>query len=128
MAMCVRRVVGVMCVTLIVAGVALVGGCGGKADVDIAGNEYMCDEQEFDNRTVEFKPDGTFVYTIVSSRGTGEITGTYEVEGDKLTAVFGDAERVHDLSGQTIEYKILYEGKHIVDPDGVNWFNREEAR
>ncbi|MBU4175476.1 MAG: hypothetical protein KKB90_10225 [Actinobacteria bacterium] len=60
----------------------------------------------------------------MTSRGTGTITGTYEVEGDKLTAVFGEAERVPNLSGQTVEYKILYEGKHIVDPDGVNWYRR----
>jgi len=83
-----RKILVVLCIVSIVAGVTLVAGCGSKEPVDIAGNEYMCEDQEFDNRMVMFNPDGSFDYRIVAVNGGGTITGTYEVEGDKATLVF----------------------------------------
>jgi len=115
---------GILCIVLIVARFSLIAGCGSKADVDITVSDYMCDDQVFDNRMVKFKPDGTFEYKIVSLANGGTTTGTYKVKGDGLTVVFNESGSFPELSGQTFEFEILYEGKHIVDPDGVNWYRR----
>lgn len=120
--MCARKAVWMLCVTLIVVGV-LAAGCGGEqADVDVAGNKYVCSNEDFDSRTIDLKADGTVRLDIVTSKKTRTINGTYEVEGNSLELTLEQSEIVPEFSGKTVVYEILYEGKDLLDPDGVNWF------
>jgi hypothetical protein len=96
-------------------------GCGGQAElVNVSGKTYLNSQEEADSRTIEFRPDGTFQYSILTTDKTWKHQGTYQVEPDKVTIVFSPQGEISEFAGKTLELKV--EGTSLIDPDGSNWF------
>jgi hypothetical protein len=107
------------CVALLL--VLVPAGCGGQTElVNVSGKTYLNSQEEADSRTIEFRPDGTFQYSILTTDSTSKHQGTYQVQPDKVTIVFNPQGEINEFAGKTLELKV--DGTSLVDPDGSRWY------
>ena len=97
----------------------LLAGCGQTELINVSGKTYLNSQEEADSRTIEFRPDGTFQYSILTFDNTWKHQGTYQVEPDKVTVVFNPQGQLSEFAGKTLELKV--DGTMLVDPDGSRW-------
>lgn len=97
----------------------LAAGCGGTATIDVAGKTYLNSQEEADSRTIQFNPDGAFLFCIVTVQKTWKGGGTYKVANEKVTLAFYPHGEITEFAGKTLDYGI--DGRLFVDPDGSRW-------
>jgi hypothetical protein len=112
-----RRALPVLLILVVAGGV--LAGCGGTKTIELGGRTFMNSQQEADNRTIQFNPDGTFLYSVVTTERTWRQTGTYKVADGKVTLTFSPQGELTEFAGKTLDYQI--DGKLLVDPDGSRW-------
>jgi hypothetical protein len=115
-----RKFVPILLVSMMLGG--LLAGCGGTPTIDVSGKTFLNSQEEADSRTIQFNPDGTFLYSVVTTERTWRHTGTYKIADGKVTLTFVPAGDLTEFAGKTVEYKI--DGKLLVDPDGSRWMSQ----
>ena len=99
--------------------ISLLAGCGSKPRANVAGKTYLNSQEQADSRTIEFKQDGTFVYSIVTADRTWRNSGTYTVGDGKVVLMFSPGGELGEFAGKTFELKV--DNRLLIDPDGSNW-------
>jgi hypothetical protein len=99
--------------------VSILSGCGGAPRIVVAGKTYLNSQEMADSRTIEFKEDGTFSYSVVTADRTWRGSGTYSVGEGKVALTFVPGGELGEFAGKTFELEV--DGQMLVDPDGSRW-------
>jgi hypothetical protein len=112
----VKKPIVVVCIVFLLA--VVLAGCGSSTPLSVSGKTYLNSDETADSRTVQFLPDRTFVYSIVTAETTVKNSGNYSVGDKKVVLLFGPGQ-ITELAGKTQEFK--QDGQLLVDPDGTRW-------
>ncbi|MFH1149308.1 MAG: hypothetical protein V1748_02415 [Actinomycetota bacterium] len=113
-----RRIATLFLAAVLLGGL-LAAGCGSTPTIDVVGKTYLNSQEQADSRTIQFNPDGTFLFSIVTAAKTWKGSGTYRVADGRVTLTFYPQGEIAEFAGKTLEYGI--DGRLLVDPDGSRW-------
>ncbi len=104
---------------MVMAVVSMSFGCGSGVQISVAGKSYLNSQEAADSRTIEFRQDGTFVYSVVTADRTWYHSGTYSIGDGMVVLEFLPTGELGEFAGKTLELKA--DGQMLVDPDGSRW-------